>query len=131
MKYYGLHFVGDDKTPVQVRVNTSNQQIWCRSCPKGEWTAWRRLDVERKLDGTLDEEVAESTHAKNADVAGKLRYAVRLEMTGDAFGEASFDGSQNTSINLSIPALSGILNRLDALEKKSASWGSDKGGSDY
>ncbi len=31
MYYYGLHFVGSDKVPVQVRVHTPKTEIWARS----------------------------------------------------------------------------------------------------
>ncbi|WP_165178116.1 hypothetical protein [Desulfovibrio sp. ZJ369] len=73
MYYYGLHFVGSDKVPVQVRVHTQKTEIWARSAPNGEWTPWRRLDVTRNADGTLAEQVSEATHAKDADTAGRLR----------------------------------------------------------
>ena len=117
MKYYGLHFIGEDKTPLQVRVDTSTLQVFARSCPNGQWTAWRRLDVIRNPDGTLAEEVAEATHAKRSDADGRLSSAVKIALTGDAQGEAFFDGSQHISINVNIPSLAGILNRLSAIEK--------------
>lgn len=118
MHYYGLHFVGSDKIPVQVRINTRKTEIWARSAPKGgEWTTWRRLDVTRNADGTLAEEVAESTHAKRADTALRLTYPMKLTFGGDVIGEVSFDGSANVTCNVSIPALKDILNRLAKLEK--------------
>lgn len=117
MRFYGLHFVGSDKIPVQVRVNTKKTEIWARSAPNGEWTPWRRLDVTRNTDGTLAEEVAEATHAKRADTALRLTYPMTLTFTGDASGNVSFDGSVNVTCSLSIPALGDIRGRLDKLER--------------
>lgn len=117
MRFYGLHFVGSDKIPVQVRVNTKKTEIWARSAPNGEWTPWRRLDVTRNADGTLAEEVAEATHAKRADTALRLTYPMELSLTGDVSGEVSFDGSVNVTCVVSIPGLGDIRNRLDKLEK--------------
>ncbi|EGW50111.1 hypothetical protein HMPREF1022_02933 [Desulfovibrio sp. 6_1_46AFAA] len=117
MRFYGLHFVGSDKIPVQVRVNTKKTEIWARSAPNGEWTPWRRLDVTRNADGTLAEEVAEATHAKRADTALRLTYPMKLSLTGDVSGEVSFDGSENVTCVVSIPGLGDIRNRLDKLEK--------------
>ncbi len=118
MIFYGLHFVGDDKVPVQVRVSTSNQQIWARSAPNGEWTAWRRLDVKRNLDGTLAEEVAEATHAKSADTAGRLKYPTKITFSGDVSGSVSFDGSVNVACALSISAIGSLGNRISKLEER-------------
>lgn len=118
MIFYGLHFVGDDKVPVQVRVSTSNQQIWARSAPNGTWTEWRRLDVRRNLDGTLAEEVAEATHAKSADTAGRLKYQTRITFSGDVSGSVSFDGSTNVSCALSIPAIGSLSSRISKLEER-------------
>lgn len=118
MIFYGLHFVGDDKVPVQVRVSTSNQQIWARSAPNGTWTEWRRLDVRRNLDGTLAEEVAEATHAKSADTAGRLKYPTRITFLGDVSGSVSFDGSTNVSCALSIPAIGSLSSRISKLEER-------------
>ncbi len=121
MRYYGLHFVGSDKVPVQVRVHTKNMEIWARSAPKGgEWTPWRRLDVTRNADGTLAEEVAEATYAKRANTALRLAHPVKLVFEGDVIGEVSFDGSANATCTLSIPGLEDIRKRLDKLEKPSS-----------
>ncbi len=119
MRYYGLHFVGDDRTPVQVCVDTRKQRVFARSCPNGEWTAWRRLDVTRNQDGTLAEQVSDATHAKSADTAVRLQNSPLLKFSGDVTGQAIFDGSSNVEITLSISSLSGILSRLSALEKRS------------
>lgn len=117
MYYYGLHFVGSDKVPVQVRVHTKQTEIWARSAPNGEWTPWRRLDVTRNADGTLAEEVAEATHAKRADTALRLTYPMTLTFAGDVSGAVSFDGSVNVTCTVSVPGLGDIRNRLDELEK--------------
>lgn len=117
MYYYGLHFVGSDKVPVQVRVHTKQTEIWARSAPNGEWTPWRRLDVTRNADGTLAEEVAEATHAKRADTALRLTYPMTVTFTGDVSGAVSFDGSVNVTCAVSIPGLVNIQTRLDKLEK--------------
>ena len=117
MKFYGLHFYSDDKTPLQVAVDMSKQQVFARSCPNGEWTAWRRLDVMRNADGTLAEEVAEATHAKRADTAGKFARPMKIVFTGDVTGTASFDGSEDISVRL---YASGITRRLSELEGRVA-----------
>lgn len=117
MRFYGLHFVGSDKIPVQVRVNTKKTEIWARSAPNGEWTPWRRLDVTRNADGTLAEEVAEATHAKRADTANRLSNPMKITFSGDVSGEVGFDGSVNVTCAVSIPGLGDIRNRLDKLEK--------------
>lgn len=120
MHYYGLHFVGSDKVPVQVRVHTKETEIWARSAPKGgEWTAWRRLDVTRNADGTLAEQVAEATCAKRADTALRLANPIKLTFTGDVTGGVSFDGSGNVTCTLNIPGLEDIRKRLDKLEPPS------------
>ena len=116
MIFYGLHFVGDDKVPVQVRISTSNQQIWARSAPNGEWTEWRRLDVIRNLDGTLAEEVTEATHAKSADAAGRLKNQVKITFSGDVSGSVSFDGSASVACALSIAGLGSLSSRISSLE---------------
>ena len=118
MIFYGLHFVGDDKVPVQVRISTSNQQICARSAPNGEWTEWRRLDVIRNLDGTLAEEVAEATHAKSADAAGRLKNQVKITFSGDVSGSVSFDGSASVACALSIAGLGSLSSRISSLEDR-------------
>ena len=118
MIFYGLHFVGDDKVPVQVRISTSNQQIWARSAPNGEWTKWRRLDVIRNLDGTLAEEVTEATHAKSADAAGRLKNQVKITFSGDVSGSVSFDGSASVACALSIAGLGSLSSRISSLEDR-------------
>ena len=118
MIFYGLHFVGDDKVPVQVRISTSNQQIWARSAPNGEWTEWRRLDVIRNLDGTLAEEVTEATHAKSADAAGRLKNQVKITFSGDVSGSVSFDGSASVACSLSIAGLGSLSSRISSLEDR-------------
>ena len=118
MIFYGLHFVGDDKVPVQVRISTSNQQIWARSAPNGEWTEWRRLDVIRNLDGTLAEEVTEATHAKSADAAGRLKNHVKITFSGDVSGSVSFDGSASVACALSIAGLGSLSSRISSLEDR-------------
>lgn len=119
MLYYGLHFTSDDNTPLQVRVDTKTQQVFARSCPNGQWTAWRRLDVLRNPDGTLAEEVSEATHAKRADSAGRLSRPVKIIFAGDVSGEAIFDGSNDITIQLTVQKLTDILNKLDKISVSS------------
>lgn len=118
MNFYGLHFVGDDKIPVQVRLSTSNQQIWARSAPNGEWTEWRRLDVKRNADGTLAEEVTEATHAKSADAAGRLKNQVKITFSGDVSGSVSFDGSASVACALSIAGLGSLSSSISSLDSR-------------
>ena len=114
MKYYGLHFTGDDKEPLQVRVSMENQQIWCRSCINGEWTAWRRLDVERNAEGEIDEKIANL----KALTAERLANPFVLRITGQGSGSARIDGALDTDLGLEIPALEDIFKRLGALEEE-------------
>ena len=121
MQYYGLHFVGADNVPVQVRINTRDLQIWARSAPNGSWNEWRRLDVTRNADGTLTAGVSEATQAQSSDSAGRLKYPFKVTFTGDATGSFSTDGSGDVSCALSIPALSNLSSlssRVSALEER-------------
>jgi len=120
MKYHGLHFSSDDNEPTQVRFSMDNQQCWVRTCPQGQWTPWRRLDVMRNADGTLNERVAESSNAKTADKAKSLNRAVTIVLTGDASGSVSFDGSETSDVvlNVSIGALGQTNTSLADLEKR-------------
>lgn len=123
MKYYGLHFTGSDHTPLQVRVDTRTQQVFARSCPNGQWTSWRRLDVLRNADGTLAEEVEEATHAKKADSAGRWTWPMRLTFTGDVTGQVMFDGSANKSVKLSLTdewreKIERVTARVEAIESE-------------
>ncbi len=120
MYYYGLHFVGSDKVPVQVRVHTKKTEIWARSAPNGEWTPWRRLDVTRNADGTLAEQVNEATHAKDADTAGRLRKPALLTFTGGVSGKVGIDGSEDVQVSLSVPQLASLESRIAALESRIA-----------
>lgn len=99
-KYYGLHWTDDDGTPIQLILDLKKVRTWARSAPNGEWTAWRRLDVTRNADGTLAEEVAEATHAKQADTATSLYNPIRLTFNGDVTGNVQFNGSGDTTISL-------------------------------
>lgn len=121
MQYYGLHFVGADNVPVQVRINTRDLQIWARSAPNGSWNEWRRLDVPRNSDGTLTAGVSEATQAKSSDSAGRLKYPFKITFTGDATGSLSTDGSGDVSCALTIPSLSSLSSlssRISALEER-------------
>lgn len=115
--FYGLHFTSDAGVVFQVAVNTANCHIFCRATKNGAWGAWRRVDVERNSDGTLNERVAEAVHAQRADAAMRWLYAMKLTFSGDVRGEISFDGSRNATCNLSIPSLGDIRKRLDKLER--------------
>lgn len=116
--FYGLHFTSDAGQVCQVRVNTANGHVHLRATHNGDWSAWRRVDVERNADGTLAEEVQDATNAKRADVAGRLSGSVTLTFEGDVSGIVRFDGSQgNISTTLKVPALADILSRLERLER--------------
>lgn len=118
MQYYGLHFVGADNVPVQVRINTRDLQIWARSAPNGSWNEWRRLDVTRNTDGTLTAGVSEATQAKSSDIAGRLKYPFRITFTGDVSGSLSTDGSGDVSCELSVASLSDLSNKNSSLSKE-------------
>ena len=129
-KYYGLHWTDDDGTPIQLILDLKKVRAWARSAPNGEWTAWRRLDVTRNPDGTLAEEVAEATHAKHADKATSLYNPIKLIFTGDVKGEVKFNGSGDTTINLTVPGLSSLSSRISSLESRISSM-SYRGNSSY
>ena len=132
MLYYGLHFTSDDRVPVQVRVDTSTQAVWARTAPRGgAWTEWRRLDVMRNADGSLKESIAEATHAKRADTAGRLTKAMKLKVTGDATGTVSLDGSGDVTLALNIAELASIRSRLAALEARPSGGNNGNNNDDY
>ena len=116
---FGLHFISDTGQVCQVVVNTTTCHVFLRATINGAWSSWRRVDVERNADGTLAERVAEAAEAQRAGVAMRLQNPMRLALTGDAVGTVSFDGSQNVEMNVSLPALEDILNRLKTLEDAS------------
>lgn len=131
MNFLGLHWKTNDGTPLQLLIENRTLHVWARSCPRGgEWTGWRRLDVERNADGTLNEIVASATNAKTADTATRLAKAVAINLTGAVTGTGYFDGSQDVYIetiadNSGSSEISGSLadlsNRIAALEAKCAS----------
>lgn len=126
MKYYGLHFVGDDLTPIQVRFGLNDQQCWMRSCPNGEWTAWRRLDADRNADGTLDETVSNAKTADTAMKAKRLEKTVTISVSGDMTGSVSFDGSQEAvSLSLSAVNQEDYSGPIDDLKKRVAALEAD------
>lgn len=124
MKYYGLHWIADDGTPLQVRIETRLQEVWARSCPRGgEWTAWRRLDVNRNADNTLNETVANATNAKTADVATRLAKAVTINLQGAVTGTGTFTGANDIYINTTAGSSSGagsLESKINALEQRVA-----------
>lgn len=114
MNFLGLHWKTDDGTPLQLLIENRTLHVWARSCPRGgEWTGWRRLDVERNADGTLNETVATATNAKSADTATRLAKAVSINLTGAITGSAIFDGAQDVFIETGGGSLS---DRVSALE---------------
>lgn len=93
MRFYGLHWTSDGGCPLQVRIDTRTLEVWARSCPRGgEWTPWRRLDVYRNADGTLNETVY------NCETANRLANPVTINLSGAVTGYAQFDGSGDVNI---------------------------------
>lgn len=96
--YYGFHFKSDAGVEVQFRINSANQNIYCRTSPSGgEWSKWRRLDAGRDASGNLQGTVEESVRAQKAD---KLSDPMRITFFGEVSGQATFDGSEDVSCNL-------------------------------
>lgn len=122
MKFYGLHWKASDGTPLQIRIETRTMEMWARSCPRGgEWTAWRRLDVYRKADGTLDEVVAQATNAKNADTATRLATPVTINLNGEVVGSGIFDGANSIYISTRLGSASetgALQTQVDTLKQK-------------
>lgn len=121
MKFYGLHWVANDGTPMQLRIETRTLEIWGRSCPRGgEWTAWRRLDVYRNADGTLNETVNNASHADKADTAVRLESPITINLAGVITGTGKFDGANNVIINTEYGSGgdSDTASRLKAMEKR-------------
>ena len=111
---YGLHFVSDAGEALQIRVDTNDCSLHVRSTNKGAWGTWRRLDVQRNADGTLNAEVAKAARATSADTAVKLAKPIKITFTGGASGSATFDGSkENVSCSLAINQqdVSGPINK--------------------
>lgn len=133
MKFYGLHWIADDGTPMQVRIETRTLRCWARSCPRGgEWTAWRRLDVERNSDGTLNETCMNAIHAKVADACNKLARTCSIYLSGAVTGAGILDGSGDVHIVTSLGegggdnqggAIESLEQRVAALEAQSGSGG--------
>ncbi|MBO4300906.1 MAG: hypothetical protein J5861_04810 [Desulfovibrio sp.] len=111
MKYYGLHWKASDNVPLQVRVDTNvdpDLQVWARWAPSGgSWTAWRRLDVVRNEDGTLNETVQEAIHAASADTATSLSTTCSVTFEGDVTGSFDFNGTDDITCNLKLSSTAG------------------------
>lgn len=133
MRFLGLHWTTDDGTPLQVRIETRTLQCWARSCPRGgEWTAWRRLDVKRDADGTLDETCMNAIHARVADACDRLARACSIYLSGAVTGVGTLDGSGDVHIITTRSnagdaneddAISALERRVAALETQSGSGG--------
>lgn len=136
MKFLGLHWKTDDGTPLQLLIENRKLHVWARSCPRGgEWTAWRRLDVDRNADGTLNETVANATNAKTADTATRLAKTISINLTGAVTGTGYLDGTQDVHIETSggsggdsgnvSGSIADLSNRIAGLEAKCASLNTD------
>lgn len=113
MKYYGLHWIAADDTPLQIRIETSTQRVWARFCPKnGEWTQWRRWDVDRDSKNVLLETSKNSINANLADKAKCLAQNVTIALSGAVNGSAQFNGAENITINTTAGNLSEALRDL-------------------
>jgi hypothetical protein len=103
---YGLTFDSDMAEDIQVHVDAKDCTVYARSTTGGGWSAWRRLDVKRLPDGTLDEKVNRTVGADKADKADRFTTPVTVTFTGDIAGELSFDGAtQKITCNLTVPGV--------------------------
>lgn len=119
---YGLHFECDANITAQFSLDTANGNIYCRYSSGGSWSAWRRLDVTRNQDGTLIAKVQECERARQADVASRLRYPVKMTFGGDVQGSVSFDGSGEAHCNLTLTSTAGgPSDKIKDIEKRLAS----------
>lgn len=118
--FYILSFESDAGHVGHVALHLPTGRIYSRmSYQGGEFSQWRRLDVERKANGTLNEKVEEAERAQTADTAGRLRTPIKITFAGDVSGVVAFDGSMNVSCTLSIPALAALEKRIKDLEDSS------------
>lgn len=116
--FYILHFESDTGHVGHIALHLPTGRIYSRMSFKGgEFSSWRRLDVTRRADGTLNEKVYEADRAQTADTAGRLRTPIKITFTGDVSGVVAFDGSMNVSCSLSIPALAALEKRISDLEE--------------
>lgn len=114
--FYFLHFTSDEGHVGQMALHIPSGKIYSRTSYKGDaFAPWRRLDVNRRADGTLDEAVHECAVAKTASEAKKLSLPITLTFGGHISGTVSFDGSQNVTCTLSA---ADIHQRLAALETR-------------
>ena len=94
---FGLTFQCGGET-AQIRI-TPESQLHFRITDNGEWLPWKRADVERAADGSLNEAVMECVLARQAQ---KLQLPMKLVFSGDAAGSVAFDGSEDVSCSLSL-----------------------------
>lgn len=116
--FYLLSFESDTGHVGHFALHLPTGRIYSRMSFKGgEFSRWRRLDVTRRADGTLNEKVYEADRAQTADTAGRLRTPIKISFTGDVNGVVTFDGSMNVSCALSIPALATLEKRIKDIEE--------------
>lgn len=116
--FYILSFESDAGHVGHVALHLPTGRIYSRmSYQGGEFSQWRRLDVDRKANGTLKEKAEEAERAQTADTAGRLRSPIKITFEGAISGVVAFDGSANVSCTLSIPALAALEKRISDLEK--------------
>lgn len=99
IRYFGLHWADDSGAALQARVDLLSQQVWARCSDKGgEWTEWRRLDVERSADETIKGVIEKAIKATSADTASRLARAFSISLTGEVTGSAKIDGATPVEI---------------------------------
>lgn len=129
---FGFHFNANSGESLQFVVDTEQLQIAARATIGGEWKGWKRLDVDRKADGTLDERVEEANVAKRADTAGRLYAPVKISCSGVVSGVVEIDGSKDVLLSLSGTAgLDGIISEAikEHVKTHHTSSGEESGGS--
>ena len=98
---FGLQFKSDTGETAEIVIDTESMQLKFRATEGGEWRDWKRADVDRTPDGTLNEVVFETASAKKAEVANKWTNPVTVMFTGGAVGSVTLDGSEEKlSVNL-------------------------------
>ena len=92
---FGLQFTNDSKQKVELAIDVATLQLKYRVNSGSGWSAWKRADVDRNVDGSIASTVAHASRAGRADTADAFTTPVTVTFTGGASGTMVLDGSRN------------------------------------